>query len=42
MDKFFKVSAITAAMVGAIAAAPVSAADQVGPQYAGEVSEFFC
>ncbi|EMN6209222.1 multidrug transporter [Vibrio vulnificus] len=41
MDKFFKVSAITAAMVGAIAAAPVSAADQVGPQYAGEVSEFF-
>ncbi|RAH30282.1 multidrug transporter, partial [Vibrio vulnificus] len=41
MDKFFKVSAITAAMVGAIAAAPASAADQVGPQYAGEVSEFF-
>lgn len=41
MDKFFKISAITAAMVGAIAAAPVSAADQVGPQYAGEVSEFF-
>jgi len=42
MDKFFKVSAIAAAMAGAIAAAPAMAAgDQVSPGYTGEVSEFF-
>ncbi len=41
MDKFFKVSALTAAMVGALAASPAMANDPVGPEYAGEVSEFF-
>ncbi|MGD8173389.1 multidrug transporter [Vibrio sp. TRT 21S02] len=41
MDKFFKVSALTAAMVGALAASPVMAQDPVGPEYASEVSEFF-
>ncbi|CAK4069078.1 MULTISPECIES: hypothetical protein [Vibrio] len=42
MDKMFKVSAITAALVGAIAAAPAMAnQDNLGPDYAGAVSEFF-
>ncbi|GAB7228000.1 MULTISPECIES: hypothetical protein [Vibrio] len=41
MDKFFKVSAITAAMMGAIAAAPAMAEDPMGPEYADAVSEFF-
>lgn len=41
MDKFFKVSAITAAMMGAVATAPAMAEDPVGPAYAAEVSEFF-
>ena len=40
-NKFFKVSAITAAMVGALSAAPAMAEDPVGPEYSGEVSEFF-
>jgi hypothetical protein len=42
MDKFFKVSAITAAMVGTMAATPAMAnQDNVGPGYTGAVSEFF-
>ncbi|NAX19958.1 multidrug transporter [Vibrio sp. V39_P1S14PM300] len=41
MDKFFKVSAVTAAMLSAMAAAPAVAEDPVGPEYASEVSEFF-
>ncbi|KGY08940.1 hypothetical protein [Vibrio sinaloensis] len=42
MDKMFKVSAITAALVGAIAAAPAMAnQDNLGPEYSGAVSEFF-
>lgn len=42
MDKFFKVSAITAAMMGAVATAPAMAnEDPMGPAYAAEVSEFF-
>lgn len=40
-NKFFKVSAITAAMVGALSAAPAMAEDPIGPEYSGEVSEFF-
>jgi len=41
MDKFFKVSALTAAMVGALSAAPAMANDPVGPEYASQASEFF-
>ncbi|NVC92872.1 OprD family porin [Vibrio natriegens] len=41
MDKFFKVSALTAAMMGAVVAAPAMAEDPVGPVYAESVSEFF-
>ena len=40
-NKFFKVSAITAAMVGALSAAPAMANDPVGPEYASQASEFF-
>ncbi|MFL7053095.1 multidrug transporter, partial [Vibrio cyclitrophicus] len=38
---FFKVSAITAAMVGALSAAPAMAEDPIGPEYASQASEFF-
>jgi hypothetical protein len=41
MDKFFKVSALTAAMVGALSAAPAMANDPIGPEYASQASEFF-
>ncbi len=41
MDKFFKVSALTAAMMGAVVAAPAMANDPVGPEYSSAVSEFF-
>ncbi len=41
MDKFFKVSALSAAMMGAVVAAPAMAEDPLGPEYAGAVSEFF-
>ncbi|KAA8676619.1 multidrug transporter [Vibrio gigantis] len=40
-NKFFKVSAITAAMVGALSAAPAMANDPIGPEYASQASEFF-
>lgn len=41
MDKFFKVSTLTAAMVGALSVAPAMANDPIGPAYSGEVAEFF-
>ncbi|MGR5133127.1 multidrug transporter [Vibrio alfacsensis] len=42
MDKFFKVSALTAAMMGAVVTAPVMAnEDPMGPGYAAGVTEFF-
>ncbi|WP_105902494.1 multidrug transporter [Vibrio gangliei] len=41
MEKKFKVTLLTAAMVGAFASMPAAAEDPVGPEYAGEVTKFF-
>lgn len=41
MEKMFKVSAIAAATVAALAAMPAVAQDNLGSEYTGQVSEFF-
>ncbi len=41
MEKLFKVSAITLAIIGFIASTPVSANDPLGPEYAKQASKFF-
>lgn len=40
MDKFFKVSALSAAMMGAVVAAPAMAEDPLGPEYAAQFQSF--